>query len=193
MSQPTDRVRIGFLMRFVAAVLDGFAAWALAFLPALVVTAVFGALAGAVTQGLVALAYYALEVFKGQSVGKMVFGYKITAQDGSPATRDHLIKRYAYKYAYRALIITAAFPFLWWTNFLGFAAAVAVLAGALMALQPEKLAFHDKLFKTAVFGPPDVTVSIPFINKHLFTIPAPAPAPGAQARPTPPAPQKIAA
>ena len=192
MSQPTDRVRIGFLMRFVVALLDGLIAWALVLVPTLVLGAVLGPVVAALAGGLLALAYYALEVFQGQSVGKMAFSYTITAQDGSPAKRDQLMMRYAYKYGYRALIVVSAFPFLGWVSFIGFAAALAVLAGALMALKPEKLAFHDKLFGTAVFGPPDVTVSIPFVNKQLFTIPA-RPATAAQVPPAPPAPQKIAA
>jgi uncharacterized RDD family membrane protein YckC len=191
MSQPTDRVRIGFLMRFVVAVVDGLLSGALMLVPWLAVGAVFGPVAASVAGGLVVLAYFALEIVKGQSVGKMVFNHTITAPDGSPATRDQLIKRYAYKYGYRALLIVAAVPLLSWVSFIGFAVGVGVLVGTLMALKPEKLAFHDKLFKTAVFGPPHVTVSIPFVNKHLFTIPAPA-APGAAANapPAPPAPEK---
>ena len=199
MSQPTDRVRIGFLMRFIVAVVDGVLSGALMLVPWLAVGAVLGPVAGSVAGGLMVLAYFALEIVKGQSVGKMVFNYAITAQDGSPATRNQLIKRYAYKYGYRALLIVAAVPLLSWVSFIGFAAAVAVLVGTLMALKSEKLAFHDKLFRTAVFGPPDVTVSVPFLNKQLFTIPAPAaPAPAApaaapQAPPAPPAPEKLAA
>jgi len=191
MSQPTDRVRIGFLMRFVVALVDGVIAWGLVLVPALVLGVALGPVMASIVGGALALAYFALEIVKGQSVGKMVFNYAITAQDGSPATRDQLVKRYAYKYGYRALLIVAAVPVLSWVSFIGFAAAVCVLAGTLVALKPEKLAFHDKLFRTAVFGPPNVTVSIPFLNKQLFAIPAHAAAP--QAPPAPPAPQKIAA
>jgi uncharacterized RDD family membrane protein YckC len=179
MSQPTDRVRIGFLMRFVAAVVDGLIAWGLA-IPALVL----GVVLGAVVEAIV----------KGQSVGKMIFNYTITSQDGSPATREQLIKRYAYKYSPRMLAIVASLSVGWVSfgvSFIGIAAAVGILIGTLMALKPEKLAFHDKLFKTAVFGPKDVTVSIPFLNKQLFTIPAPA-APAATP-PAPKAPEKLAA
>jgi uncharacterized RDD family membrane protein YckC len=191
MSQPTDRVRIGFLMRFIVAIVDGLVAWALVLVPSIVLGAIIGPVTGSIAGGLLVLAYFALEIVKGQSVGKMVFNYTITAQDGSPATRDQLIKRYAYKYAPRILALVASFPFLSWVSFIGLAAALGVLIGTLMALKPEKLAFHDKLFKTAVFGPRDVTVSVPFLNKQLFTIPAPTAAP--QTPPAPPAPQKIAA
>jgi uncharacterized RDD family membrane protein YckC len=190
MSQPTDRVRIGFLMRFIVAIVDGLVAWALVLVPSIVLGAIIGPVTGSIVGGLLVLAYFALEIVKGQSVGKMVFNYTITAQDGSPATRDQLIKRYAYKYAPRILALVASIPFLSWVSFIGLAAALGVLIGTLMALKPEKLAFHDKLFKTAVFGPRNVTVSVPFLNKQLFTIPAPTPAP--QAPPAPPAPEKLA-
>jgi uncharacterized RDD family membrane protein YckC len=161
-----------------------------------VLGAILGPVTGSVAGGLLVLAYFALEIVKGQSLGKMVFNYTITAQDGSAATRDQLIKRYAYKFAPRILAVVASVPFLSWVSFIGLAAALGVLIGTLMALKPEKLAFHDKLFRTAVFGPRIVTVSIPFLNKQLFTIPAAAPAAPAaasKAPPAPPAPEKIAA
>ena len=173
-------------MRFCAALIDGVIARALVLVPSIILAAVISPVVGGIVGGLLAMAYYALEVVKAQSVGKMVFNYTITAQDGSPATRDQLIKRYAYKQIPQVLAIVAAVPFLFFVGFIAFAAALAILAGTLMALKPEKLAFHDKLFKTAVFGPSNVTVSVPFLNKQLFTIPAAAPA--AATPPVPPAP-----
>jgi len=179
MDQVTNRVRIGFVMRLVAAIVDGVVAAALVFLPTLLLAAVIGPKVAGIVGGLLAMAYYALEVVKAQSLGKMVFSYTITAQDGSPATRDQLIKRYAYKQVPQVLGILAAVPFLGLLSFVGFAAAIAIAAGALLTLKPDKLALHDKLFGTAVFGPANVTVTVPFLNKQLFTIPAaaaPAPA-----------------
>ena len=178
-------------MRFAAAFLDAVVAGVLVAVPTVVLSAVISPVVGGIVGGLLGLAYYSLEVVKGQSLGKMVFNFTITAQDGSPATRDQLVKRYAYKQIPQVLAIVAAVPFLFFVGFIGYAAALAILAGALMALQPEKLAFHDKLFRTAVFGPSNVTVSVPFLNKQLFTIPAAAPA-GATP-PVQPAPEKLAA
>jgi hypothetical protein len=56
---------------------------------------------------------------------------------------------------------------------LGGLAALAILAGALMTLKPEKLAFHDKLFGTAVYGPTTVSVTLPKVaDVHPATLPA---------------------
>jgi hypothetical protein len=54
------------------------------------------------------MTYYRLEVFGAQSLGKMMFKYQITRQDGSPATRDQLVKRWGYKQVPQALFIVAA-------------------------------------------------------------------------------------
>jgi uncharacterized RDD family membrane protein YckC len=193
MNQPKDRVRIGFWMRLVAALVDGAIAWVVVFVPTVVLALLVSPVVASMVGGVMALAYFALEIVKAQSVGKMVFNYTITAQDGSPATRDQLIKRYAYKHAPRALAIVASVPLLSFVSFIGVAAALAILAGTFLALKAEKLAFHDKLFRTAVFGPSNVTVSIPFANKRLFTIAAAAPTATSQVPPAPPAPKKVAA
>jgi hypothetical protein len=76
----------------------------------------------------------------------MIFNYTITRADGSPAAREQLVKRYAYKQVPQALMIVAAIPMLGFVAFLGGLAALALVAGALLTLKPEKLAFHDKLF-----------------------------------------------
>ena len=168
-----ETVRIGFVMRLVAAIIDGVIAAVLVWVPSLVLAAVHPAL-GAIVGGLLAMAYYSLEVFRAQSVGKMVLKYTITRQDGSPASRDQLVKRYAYKQLPQALMVVAAVPMLGFVTFLGGAAALAVVVGALMTLKPEKLAFHDKLFGTAVYGPAKVSITIPQVKD---VIPAAAAAP----------------
>src|SRR6188472_3226826 len=92
-----ERVRIGFLMRFVAAIIDGIIANVLARVLIVVFTILHLGWVGAILGGVLVLAYYSLEVLKARSLGKMLFQYTITAQDGSPATRDQLLKRYVYK------------------------------------------------------------------------------------------------
>jgi uncharacterized RDD family membrane protein YckC len=183
-----ERVRIGFLMRFVAAIIDGIIANVLA----RVVIVVFGILhlpwLGAILGGVLALAYYSLEVLKARSLGKMLFQYTITAQDGSPATRDQLLKRYLYKQLPQVLFIVAALPiplFGLLFGILGLLVALAIAVGCLLALQPEHLALHDKLFKTAVFGPPTVQFTIP---KASDILPTQSEIAAAQGRPAPAAP-----
>src|SRR4051812_33785193 len=62
------RVRIGFLMRFVAPLLDGVVVGLLARVPVLVFGLIpHAAWIGAILGGLLALAYMSLEVFKARS------------------------------------------------------------------------------------------------------------------------------
>ena len=196
-----ERVRIGFLMRFVAALLDGIVVGLLARIPILVFGLIpHGAWIGGIVGGLLALAYMSLEVFKARSLAKMCFGYTITAQDGSPATRDQLLKRYLYKQLPQILGIVAAVPYLGLVSFVAALAGLVVAVGCLLALQPEHLALHDKLFKTAVFGPPTVHFTIPKMSDVLptkaeveavkaqaaATVHATPPAAGPQTPPPPP-------
>jgi hypothetical protein len=41
---------------------------------------------------------------------------------------------------------------------------LGLIASTLMVLNPEVLAFHDKMFKTAVYGPATPTVAIPQVQ-----------------------------
>ena len=161
-----ETVRIGFGMRFVAALVDAVVAAVLVWVPMLVLRSVSPMLAS-IVGGLLAMAYYSLEVFRAQSLGKMIFKYRITRPDGSPATRDQLVKRWGYKQVPQALGIVAALPMLGFVAILGGVAALAIVVGALMTLKPEKLAFHDKLFGTAVYGPKTVSVTMPKVADVL--------------------------
>jgi uncharacterized RDD family membrane protein YckC len=163
-----ENVRIGFGMRLVAAIVDGVICAVLTWVPTLVLSKIHPAL-GSLVGALLGMGYFSLEIFKAQTVGKMIFQYKITAQDGSPATREQLVKRFAYKQVPNAIGIVAAVlmfitPALGFVSFIGLAAALAIVAGTLLTLQPEKLAYHDKLFGTAVYGPAKVSVSLPNVS-----------------------------
>ena len=174
-----ETVRIGFGMRFAAALIDGVVAAVLVWVPMIVLGGIHPAL-GMIVGGALAMAYYSLEVFRAQSLGKMLFRYRITRQDGSPATRDQLLKRWGYKQVPQALMIVAAIPMLGFVTFLGAAAALAIVAGACMTLKPEKLALHDKLFGTAVYGPATVSLTMPKVSDVLPPASMPATA-GAKA------------
>jgi uncharacterized RDD family membrane protein YckC len=168
-----ETVRIGFGMRFAAAVVDGVIGAILLVVPSTVLSSVHPML-GSIVGSLFLMGYFSLEVFKAQSVGKMIFQYKITAQDGSPATREQLLKRYGYKQVPQAIGIVAAVlamivPAMAFIAFLGIAASLAILAGTLLTLKPEKLAFHDKLFGTAVYGPAKMSLAIPKVADILPT------------------------
>jgi uncharacterized RDD family membrane protein YckC len=159
-SKVMETVRIGFGMRLVAALIDGVVAAVLVCVPIFLLGRVHPALGG-IVGGLLAMAYYSLEIFRCQAIGKMLLQYRITNQNGAAATRDQLVKRYAYKQLPQVLGIIAAIPLLGFFSFIALAASLAILVGALMAFKPEKLALHDKLFGTAVYGPAKLSVSVP--------------------------------
>ena len=166
-----ERVRIGFWMRFAAALVDGIVTAVLIWVPTLLLGRIHPAL-GALVGGVLAMAYFWLEVFKSQTLGKMLFQYRITAQDGSPAMRDQLVKRWGYKQVPNALGIVAALltmvtPALGFVTYIGVLAGLAVVAGTLLTLKPERLALHDQLFGTAVYGPAKVNISIPRLTDVL--------------------------
>src|SRR5689334_9291822 len=86
-----ERVRIGFLPRFIAAILDGVVTGILIGIPSTILGFIpHVGWIGRVVGGLLALAYMSLEVFKARSLGKACLGLTITAQDGSAASRDRL-------------------------------------------------------------------------------------------------------
>jgi uncharacterized RDD family membrane protein YckC len=155
-----ETVRVGIVHRFLAGLADTVAVAVIVAIPNAVLGRVSPMLA-TIASGLLALTYYSLEVFKAQSVGKMFLKLKITKQDGSPATQDQLVRRYAFKQAPQALMIVAAVPFLHFVFGVAGLAALAVLVCSLFMLKPEKLALYDKIFGTAVFGPQKVTFGVP--------------------------------
>ena len=166
-----ERVRIGLGMRLAAAIVDGVAAGVLIWVPTWLLARIHPSL-GALVGGILGMAYFSLEVFKAQTVGKMLFQYRITDQDGSPATRDQLIKRWGYKQVPNAIgvvaaVLTMIVPALGFVSYIGLAAALAIVVGTLLTLKPEKLAFHDKLFGTAVYGPAKVSISVPKLTDVL--------------------------
>jgi len=182
----TERVRIGFPMRLVAAIIDGIASMILIFVPTLVVSLIAGPVVGGILGGLLSLAYFSPEVFKAQSLGNMIFKFMITRQDGSPATQDQLIKRYLYKQLPTLIGIAAALPFLHFLSYFGWLASLVVIIGTLMVFQPDRLTLHDKLFGTAVYGPVNPTISIPQVGGMTTAAPPPPPPVQPVAQPTQP-------
>jgi uncharacterized RDD family membrane protein YckC len=169
-------VRIGFGMRLVAALIDCAIMIGMAFALNATILAVVGLnttgliVAGCVSS-LACLALSSLEVFKAASVGKMLLKYRITMADGSPAPMDVLIKRWAIKQSPTMLSLAAAITTLGFLNWIGMLVGLAIFAGCFLALQPEKLAYHDKLLGTAVNGPATTSVGFP-----VAMTPAPVPA-----------------
>jgi len=154
-----NQVRQGFPKRFLAGLIDG----VIMFVLSMVITVLFRSAPRLlmIISPAVMLCYVALEVIKAQSVGKMVMKLKITNPDGSDASRDTLMKRFAVKYAGTLIALVGGIVGLTIINMLGMLVSLAVLVGFFLMFRPDKLALHDILAKTAVFGPETAGVGFP--------------------------------
>jgi uncharacterized RDD family membrane protein YckC len=177
-------VRIGG-MRIVAALIDFLIAGIAAAIVRVIITMVLGVgYAGLLVSGIVGaaivLGYFYLEVLKGQAIGKQIFKYQITAQDGSPASKEALTKRYLIKMCPTILsIVTAVVSFsltlVMLVNALAGIAGLAVLIFALMMLRANRLAYYDELAGTAVYGPGTVQAGFPVQMPGQAAPPPPPP------------------
>jgi len=177
--------RIG-AMRLVAALIDfiiaGFAAWLVRFIAIMVLGVGYaGAIVGGLLSSAVVLGYFYLEVLKAQAIGKQIFKFQITSQDGSPASKEQLTKRYVIKMS--GAIIGALGTLLVFIPIVGLlvglaalAAWLAVLVFALMMLRANKLAYYDELAATAVYGPGAMPAGFP-VNMPGSTTTTSAPPP----------------
>jgi uncharacterized RDD family membrane protein YckC len=150
-------------------------------------------LSGLVTAGIVLGYFYATEVLKAQSVGKMVLKYKITNQDGGPATQDQLLKRTMIKLApWIISVVGAVLSFSIILSMLvglvELVAAIAVLVMALMMLRDNRLAYYDELAGTAVYGPGTAPQGFPVMQPGA---PGVAPMAPTGAPPPPPVPPTV--
>lgn len=154
-----NQVRQGMPKRFLAGLIDFVILFAVGFVLGLVLHGAPRLLM--IISPAVALCYMALEVIKAQSVGKMVMKLKITNQDGTDAPKDALMKRFAIKYAGNLITLVGGIVGLAVINYVGMLVGLAVLVGFFLMLRPDKLALHDILAKTAVFGPETAGVGFP--------------------------------
>ena len=151
-------VRQGIGMRIVAGIIDGVIQFTLAFAITAALIAVMGVGRGAVIIATivavaVAGAYSSLEFFKAQTPAKMMFKFIITKQDGSPATKDQLLKRWLFKFSPNVLGLIAVLIAVPAIGYGGNLLSLLVLVSALMCARESKLALHDEWFGTAVYGP----------------------------------------
>lgn len=146
--------RKGLGIRLAAAVIDG----VIVAVATTVLAQVLGVV-GLIVGSLAALAYPAIEVLKAQSPGKMILKLTVTAADGSPATRDQLVRRSLVRYAPTlagavlglAAVVVPTLAML--GNLVVLAAAIALLVVSYKTLQTTRQAFWDVRAGTAVMGP----------------------------------------
>jgi len=152
-AQPPQQstAREGFLLRFCAGLIDGvFCALPVYFLGLMIAKAAGFWFAGVFTA-VAYLAYSTLDIFKAATPGKMLLKLKITNEDGSEASRQTLIKRWAIKliphFANLIAAVTALAIFGWVTTF----CFIAYVISCCLTFRPDRQALHDTFAHTAVF------------------------------------------
>jgi uncharacterized RDD family membrane protein YckC len=163
--------RIGFGMRFVAALIDGIillvARWILlkpfgytlptninsSNMQQVLEQAIAAAQRMALVGGILGIAYTLMEVFLATTPGKMVLKQKIVSLGGTPAPMNALLLRWALKQSPTLLTLLFGLTGVGLINILVFPAAAFVLVSCLMTLRATKLALHDDIAKTCVYGP----------------------------------------
>jgi uncharacterized RDD family membrane protein YckC len=181
--------RIG-AMRIVAAIIDGLIIGIAVGIVQFIIRMVLGiGYAGILISGIVGtvmvLGYFYLEVLKGQAIGKQIFKFQITAQDGSPATKEQLTKRYLIKMSATILgilvpIVSFSAILVMLVNAVVGILGLVVLVFALMMLRANKLAYYDELANTAVYGPGTMQAGFPVMpGQATTTTSAPPPPPTA--------------
>jgi uncharacterized RDD family membrane protein YckC len=118
-----------------------------------ILAVVFGTtgVAGRLIFGLAVLGYFATEIVKAQSPGKMVMKLKIAKEDGSPADQNVLFTRYALKMAANIVSLLSVLTAMALLNFLAGLIFLVLLVGCFMAMGDARQALHDTIAKTAVF------------------------------------------
>jgi uncharacterized RDD family membrane protein YckC len=180
--------RIG-AMRIVAALIDGLIVGIGAGIVQFIIRMVLGVgYAGLLISGIVGtvivLGYFYLEVLKGQAIGKQILKFQITAQDGSPATKEQLTKRYLVKMSATILgilvpIVSFSAMLVMLVNAVVGIVGLVVLVFALMMLRANKLAYYDELAGTAVYGPGTMPAGFPVNMPGQSTTTTPPPPPSA--------------
>lgn len=152
-------VRIGFLWRFVAVLIDVVVIIVPVLIGNFAILAVFAPRPAAIVSGLFGVAVdavlVALTVLYAATPGKMALGLKIRDQAGLPAPKASLALRGTYLWLtvstisfLGTLLNTPIF------GYLGGVLGLIIFIGCFLALRPDRLALQDILFKTAVYGPP---------------------------------------
>lgn len=161
--------RTGFKPRATAITIDGVLVWGLAFLARPFLGSLLGQAPVTATPGfddsglvtelmasvsVVGTLYPVIEGVTGRSPGKRLLGYRIAAEDGTPAGVGRLLARSAVKNLGNIVSLLALLVGIG----LGFASFVnlVVAAGCFLVLGDNRQALHDLLLRTAVFRARDI-------------------------------------
>lgn len=106
---------------------------------------------GIIILALIPIAYMSTEIFLAATPGKQFLKLIIRNEDGTPASQETLIKRWAFKSSGSIFNVLFALTTLSIFNILGTVAGLIVFIGCFFVLSDPKQAFHDKFAKTAVY------------------------------------------
>jgi uncharacterized RDD family membrane protein YckC len=150
--------RKGLVIRLVAAIIDSVIAGVVATIAAMVLGSIVSFL-GVLVAAAVYVAYPLIEITRAQSPGKMILKLKVTAADGSPATRGQLIERAKLRWLPNAasgvlMVLGLVSPIFSTLASLGLVVlSIALLVLSLKTIQTTMQAYWDVRANTAVMGP----------------------------------------
>lgn len=153
-------------IRLVAAIIDAVILTVVMTLVTSVTVGMLGRLSFLIA-GLIGLAYPCIELLKGQSPGKMILKLKVTAEDGSPPSRDQMIRRTMIRWSPTLIgslltIVAMVVPFVAMLGNLALVGlSIALLVMSLKTIKSTRQAFWDVQAKTAVMGPVAAGIAVP--------------------------------
>ncbi len=106
----------------------------------------------ATLNNLVMFLYSLIELFTNASLGKRLMGIAIGSDEGTPASRTLLLRRWALKYGMYALVLI---PFSF-ASTIGSILSFLITCGCLLALGAQRQALHDMAVHSAVYFRGDV-------------------------------------
>jgi uncharacterized RDD family membrane protein YckC len=111
-----------------------------------------GALAGMlIALAVIGLVYNVIEGFTGWTLGKLILGIQVGNENGTRASVQQLLLRYAIKNCNFLLTLLAFATGISALAALGKLGGLIVFVGCFFVLAASKQAFHDMIAKTAVY------------------------------------------
>lgn len=99
----------------------------------------------------IVFAYYSMEIFFGQTLGKMLLGIKIANADRTQASLKTLSIRFLAKYFNYFLLLLYVISKLELFSILQSIFGIVIFIGCFLVLSASRMALHDRIARTAVY------------------------------------------